>query len=196
MATIKLLPSFVEENRCAYDSLDSTHPLSNVLGKDENSETYARWYMTKGGAAVTRIYYGFDFSKIPSDATITKVSCSAKGRIENTSIARGGNNNIALYKSEDVIVRSSLTLFGTTAEIATISTTDFTRDTLNDLRFAFSGSRGLISANTMYYMDLFGCSLTVEYTAPESPETVECHMLKANGIVRYGGKVYRMVAKR
>lgn len=79
--SIKLTPSFHDTNLSAYASADSSYPASNVIGADENSTTYARFYMTTGMTAITKLYYGFDVSSIPSNATITGILCQAKARM-------------------------------------------------------------------------------------------------------------------
>lgn len=190
MTTEKFTPTIFDSTHSTYDSLDSSHPTSNVIGSDETSETFARFYMTKGGVAFTEIYYGFDLSSIPENATINRVSCSAKGRMENSSTLRAGNNTIALTHNQTTVIRSeSITVFGTSASVHTLTTTDFTREQLNALHFRFFGSRGYIGTNTSYYMDLFGVSVEIEYTIPEEPKN-KLH-LKVNGQWASANKVYK-----
>lgn len=170
METTKFTPSAFDASSSSYDSVDASHPAGNVLGKDETSTTFARFYMTKGSVAETAIFYSFDMSSIPENAVISRVSCTAKGRMENSSATRAGNNTISLWSGAERIVLSDASkVFGTSTGTYTISTTDFTRSTLNNLLFKFAGFRGMLGVSTSYYMDLFGVSITVEYTIPEEP---------------------------
>lgn len=192
MATERLLPAFVDETHCEYKSVDSGHPLSTAFGCDENAETYARFYMVNGGGASTKVLYGFDLSAIPDNAEIGSVSAKIKGRMQNGSILRGGNNTVALCENDTNVIRSeSTTVFGTSASVAKLQTVDFTRERLNNLRVKFHGSRGYIGTSTSYYMDFFGCSVTVEFTVPEQPG--EYFMLKVGGAWVKGAAIYKKI---
>lgn len=191
MAELKVTPASVVDGHCEYDSVDSAHPLATVIGHDENSEEYVRVYMTKGGAASTQLLYSFDTSAIPENAEIGTVSLRAKGRMQNNSIFRGGNNTIALCENSTTIKRSdSTTVFGTSESIATLETTEFTRSMLENLCFRFFGNRGYLSTSTSYYMDFFGCSVSIEFTVPEQSDYF---MFKSGGSWVKGNALYKKV---
>lgn len=191
MAELKATPASVVDAYCEYASVDSAHPLATVIGHDETSEEYARVYMTKGGAAATELLYSFDTSAIPENAEIGTVSLRAKGRMQNSSVLRGGNNTIALCENSTIIKRSdSTTVFGTSESIATLETTDFTRSMLENLCFRFYGVRGYFSTSTSYYMDFFGCSVSIEFTVPEQSDYF---MLKTGGSWVKGSALYKKV---
>lgn len=165
MAEVRLMPNAIDTSISSYDSTDDNYPFSNVYDKDETNETFVRYYMVTGSIGITRLFFSFDTSCIPQKATITSVSCTAKARMQNSSVIYAGNNVIALCEnSTSVSTSESTTVYGTSASTATISSTGFTRQMLDNLRFKFQGSRGFFGTSTSYYMDFFGCSLTVTYT--------------------------------
>lgn len=190
MEKLNVTPSKVMNDYCEYDSVDSAHPIATVIGCNENSEKYARVYMTKGGVAQTTLAYGFDVSAIPENAEIGRVSASAKARMENNNITRAGNNVIALCKNDEIVKRSTSPTFGTTASVESVETVDFTRATLENLCLQFTGTRGYFNTKTQYYMDFFGCSVTIEFTVPTQ---TDYFMLKTGGSWVAGSALYKKV---
>ena len=173
MATesLKVTPTSLDTNLSSYDSINSAYPLHNILGKDETNTTFTRFYMTTGTLAYTYVFLMFDFSAIPENATINRVSCSCKCKCSNSSAIVAGNNDIALCENSDVIVRSSSTrTFSTSASTETISSVEITRAQLNNLRFRLLGARGSLGVNKTHYLDLYGVSITVEYTTQDQVE--------------------------
>lgn len=173
MATesLKVTPISLDTNLSSYDSINSVYPLHNILGKDETNSTFTRFNMNTGVLAYTYVFLVFDFSAIPENATINRVSCSCKCKCSNSSAVVAGNNDIALCENSNVIVRSSSTqTFDTSASTETISSVEITRAQLNNLRFRLLGVRGSIGVNRTYYLDLYGVSITVEYTTQDQVE--------------------------
>ena len=173
MATdsLKVTPISLDTNLSSYDSINSGYPLRNILGKDETNSTFTRFNMNTGAMAYTYVFLVFDFSAIPEDATINRVSCSCKGKCSNSSAVVAGNNDIALCENSNVIVRSSSTqTFSTRASTETISSVEITRAQLNNLRFRLLGVRGAFNVNKTHYLDLYGVSITVQYTTQDQVE--------------------------
>lgn len=173
MATesLKVTPTSLDTNLSSYDSINSAYPLHNILGKDETNTTFTRFYMTTGTLAYTYVFLMFDFSTIPENATINRVSCSCKCKCSNSSAFVAGNNDIALCENSDVIVKSRSTqTFSTSASTETISSVEITRAQLNNLRFRLLGARGSLGVNRTHYLDLYGVSITVEYTTQDQVE--------------------------
>ena len=49
-------------------------PFTNAIGKgSDNTGNYAEWGLVTGRQAYTKVYWSFDMSSIPSNATITNV---------------------------------------------------------------------------------------------------------------------------
>ena len=173
MATesLKVPPISLATNLSSYDSINSVYPLRNIIGKDETNSTFTRFNMNTGTSAYTYVFLVFDFSAIPENATINRVSCSCKCKCSNSSPFVAGNNDIALCENSNVIVKSSSTrTFGTSASTETISSVEITRAQLNNLRFRLLGVRGSLGVNITHYLDLYGVSITVEYTTQEQVE--------------------------
>lgn len=188
MAELIAYPNGVDESISSYASVDSAYPFSNVFGKGHENTTFTRWYMITGFAGITPVFFTFDLSAIPIDATIDNVSVTAKGRMQDSSSIRAGNNTIALCNLNSVVVMSEdTTLFGTSAGTATVSTTEFTRETLDNLRFRFQGTRGILNSSSQYYMEFYGCTLTVEYTTVAGDK----FMLKTNGVWGEHTEIYK-----
>lgn len=191
MATLKAYPNGVDESISVYASADSSYPASNVFGKDENNTTFARWYMTTGMAKATKIVFTFDVSAIPRDATIDNVSVAAKARLQNSSMSYGGNSNLTLQDGDENVARTdNLTLYGTDPSVETLSSTDFTRAMLDNIRVGFNSSRGLLGTNNQYYVDFYGCTLTIEYTTANNNNKF---MLKTNGVWTECTEIYKKV---
>lgn len=173
MATesLKVTPTSLDTNLSSYDSINSAYPLRNILGKDETNSTFTRFNMTTGVLAYTYVFLVFDFSAIPENATINRVSCSCKCKCSNSSAYVAGNNDIALCENSDVIVRSNSTrTFYTSVSTETISSVEITRAQLKNLRFRLLGARGSVGVNKTHYLDLYGVSITVEYTTQDQVE--------------------------
>lgn len=173
MATesLKVTPISLDTSLSSYDSINSVYPLHNILGKDETNSTFTRFNMNTGAFAYTYVFLVFDFSAIPENATINRVSCYCKCKCSNSSSVVAGNNDIALCENSNVIVRSSSTqTFDKSASTETISSVEITRAQLNNLRFRLLGARGFIGVNKTYYLDLYGVSITVEYTTQDQVE--------------------------
>lgn len=173
MATesLKVTPTSLDTDLSSYDSINSSYPLRNILGKDETNSTFTRFNMTTGVLAYTYVFLMFDFSAIPENATINRVSCSCKCKCSNSSAMVAGNNDIALCENSSVIVRSSSTrTFSTSASTETISSVEITRAQLKNLRFRLLGARGSVGTSRTHYLDLYGVSITVEYTTQDQVE--------------------------
>lgn len=191
MPTITLHPAVVLESICEVASVDGSHPYSNAIGKGTDSSDYAQWYMVTGGSAPTKVFYSFDLSEIPKNATITSVTCKAKCQCENGSVFRGGKNVIHLYCGSTKKASTDGTqAFGTTASIVEVPETTWTRDELNSLNLLIFGSRGFLSTNTSYWMRLYGADLTVTYEVPPEGPTL---YLKQNGAYTACSVAYKKV---
>lgn len=168
MPTITVHPAAVLESLCKVDSVDGSHPYSKAFGRGTDSSDYAQWYMVTGSAAQTLVFYTFDLSVIPENATITSVIFKAKCQCENSSAIRGGNNGLYLYSGDTLKSRTDgIQAFGTTASVVEVPETTWTRDELSSFRLRIFGSRGYFSTSTSYYIRFYGADLTVTYEVPE-----------------------------
>lgn len=166
MPIITVHPSAVLESESSFNSVDASYPFSNAIGRGIDSGTYAQWYMINGGSALTDVFYSFDLSEIPENASITSVTCKAKCQAENGSIFRGGNTILALYSGTEKMTVTENAAFGTKAAVVTIPETAWTRDQLYGCKILVRAARGYLSTNTSYYIRFYGADLTVTYEIP------------------------------
>ena len=62
---------------------------TNPVGKPStNTSNYATVNLTTGSQAKTYVFWAFDCSSIPLDATINSVSCQARAYVSNTYTQR------------------------------------------------------------------------------------------------------------
>ena len=86
--SIKVTPSGYDSTNYSYASVVSGYPLTNPVGKDSTSTSMCRINLKTGSGAESYVFYTFDFSAIPSDATIKSVSGKVKAYINQTNIFR------------------------------------------------------------------------------------------------------------
>lgn len=150
---------------------DESSPFSNAYGKGSDNEgDYAEWGLVTGTQAYTKVYWSFDMSSIPSNATITNVTCSARCSNTNASIMQGGNTVIAIGVGETTKVSSENPSFGKNPTVVTVSDATFTRAELDNFRLKIQAVRGFLSTSTSYHTKFYGATLTIDYTIP-SEET-------------------------
>ena len=86
----------------------------NAVGKGaDTSAVSGNDYSNGGSSSKAYIYYSFDFSSIPDNATITSVSCQVKGHAENTSRS---TCNLQLYVGTSTAKGSSSKFTSTSAQ--------------------------------------------------------------------------------
>lgn len=190
MPTITVHPSSVLESESNYQSVDSSYPFSNVIGKGTDSEVYAQWYMVTGGGVRTKVYYSFDLSTIPSNAAITSVTCQAKCQAQNNQAFYVGNTTIYLFSGTTSMTGTNNKAFGTSATVVTVPETTWTREQLNDCKILIQAARGYLSTSKSYYVRFYGADLTVTYEVPESGPTL---YVKENGIYNTYSSVYKKI---
>ena len=155
--TISAHPTGVASDH-AYASVSNT---TNGYA-DSSNTTYATINLTTGSGATTYIYFTFDFSDIPSGATIDSVSCSAKAYINTTNSSRITTRQIQLYSGTTAKGSASTISNSTTAFSMTTGT--WTRDELLNARIRLYGVRGTSNTTSTYYFRFYGATFTVNYS--------------------------------
>lgn len=146
---------------------DESSPFTNAIGKGSDNEgNYAEWGLVTGRQAYTKVYWSFDMSSIPSNATITNVTCSARCSNTNENAIQGGNTLIAIGVGETTKVSSDNASFGKTPTVVTVSDSTFTREELDNFRLKIQAVRGFLSTGTSYHTKFYGATLTIDYTVP------------------------------
>ena len=159
--TLTAYPSSYDTSNHSYASVNSSYPLSNPVGKGSDNTTYAQWNLTTGFGAESYVFYKFDLSEIPEDATITSVSCTATAYISTTSSIRVTTREIQMYYGTSTAKGSASTISNSTSAL-TLTCGTWTRAELNDCRIRIYSKRGWSKTTTTYYNRMYGATLTVE----------------------------------
>lgn len=160
--TIAGHPSSFDSTNSTYASVNSSYPISNGYA-DSSSTTYAQFVLTTGSSANTYIYYNFDFSDIPDGATISNLSCTAKGYVSSTSSNYIKTRQMQLCTGTTTM-GSSVTL-SNSASAQTISTGSWTLAQLRNAKIRIYAQRGSRStSSTNYYCRFYGATFSVTYS--------------------------------
>lgn len=169
MARQVAIPHTHTSNVTSFDSTNSTYyaelsgyPASNGLG--DGSGTYAGFNMTRGANAVTEIYYNFDCSAIPDNATITSVTCSERASISSTNTRYIKLANLQLCAGTTA-KGSSVSITSTTAQYYSVNGgNSWTVAEVKNCKIRGHAQRGTSSTSSQYAIRMFGGTLTVNYT--------------------------------
>ena len=153
--------SFDSANSSFYQEA-SGYNHDNGLG--DGTGTYAGFHLTRGSGGVTHIYYNFDCSSIPDDATITSVTC-----VERASMSTADTKYVSqatLQLCTGTITKGSATsILKTTAQYFDIDGgSNWTVAEIKTCKLHGYAKRGSKNTSSQYTMRLFGGVLTVEYT--------------------------------
>lgn len=125
---------------------------------DTSSTTYARFTISQSTTGL--VYYKFDTSTIPSDATISSVTAKAKAKVSSTT--RVTDTKCQLF-SGTTAKGSNVTFASTQATTVTLNCgTGWTRADLNDLRIKIGGKGS--SSTSSRRIDFYGAEVTITYT--------------------------------
>lgn len=161
--------SFDEANSTFYQEA-SGYGHDNGLG--DGTGTYAGFHLTRGSGKETFVYYNFDCSSIPNDATITSVTCS-----ERASMSTATTNYVSqatLQLCAGTTAKGSATsILNTTAQYFTVNGgSNWSIAEIKNCKLRGYAKRGSKQQNSQYTMRLFGGVLTVEYTVAGMAYTI------------------------
>ena len=170
------IPSSFDTTNSVYDTsggdsgngIYSTNYIENAL-TDHNSSTRAALYSVQGSGSISKMYYNFDCSSIPANATINSVSCQFKGGTQGSNYY---SSYVAYLCSGTTTKTSSVSVTGTNTSptTVTISGGTWTRADLNNIKILFQVTRGSSNTTTGSTWSFYGATLTVNYTVPaENP---------------------------
>lgn len=138
-------------------AINSSYPISRAY-TDTSSTTYAQLTCNQKNASHGIYFNGFDFSSIPSDATITSVVIKFKGMISSTTYITAAT--VQAY-SGSTAKGSSTNYRTTSATTYTLNSGTWTRDELDNLRIYVTATRG--NRNNTCYSRIYGMEVTVNY---------------------------------
>lgn len=144
-------------------TIDSTYTIDRAY-TNSSSTTYARFDVTQSRTG--EVYFTFDTSEIPANATINSVSAKGKARVSSTTRV---TNTVMQFYSGGTAKGSNSTFASTTASQQTISVGTWTRAELNNLRLKIGGTAS--SSSSSRRIDFYGADITIDYTASNVPVT-------------------------
>lgn len=161
--TITKYPSSYDTDHYSYRSFAD---VSNAYDSGSSSDDdYAIITLTRGNGAETYVYFQFDLSSIPSNATIDEITLVAYAQVTTTVGSRLGTRVLQVCRGT--------TSVGTATSNMTTGKKAYTMDVgsgwtaanINDLTLKVDVFRGTQSTTTNYYCYFYGATLTVTYTA-------------------------------
>lgn len=155
------VPTSFDETNSSYNGLYGG-AIDNGL-TDSSSTTVARFNSNTGSNAETFIYYNFDCSSIPRNATINSVSCVVKASISRTDSTYSTNRELQLCTGTTT-KGSPVTVTSTSANTYTLSGASWTRAELDNLKVRFYVKRGTSSTTSSLRPYFYGASLTISWT--------------------------------
>lgn len=183
-------------------SINGTNYQSTIgKGSDTANRTGNDYFSTtQGGSGSTWIDYYFDFSSIPTGATISSVTVTVKGHCEDASQSRE-IANVQLY-SGTTAKGTSVDFTSTTDSVKTMSPGTWTQAELQDakMRFTIGVYGGLISGATwtvvyevagyVYTISNVSANHTISVTSGGVTETL---YFKNNGSWVAATKAYKKI---
>ena len=137
---------------------NQNYPYSNGQA-NASSTSYAR-IQPNSTSSDGYIYYTFSISGIPSDATISSVSCLTKIRINNSSYIT--NTSVQLYANTTAKgTGQSITSTSSSNTVTIDGGSSWTLSEINNIRLRIAGRKG--SGNNGYFY-FYGANLNITYS--------------------------------
>lgn len=168
--SISAHPTSYDTTHYSYASINSSYPITNAY-TDSSSTTYCQVNWTTGSGAETYVYLKFNFSDIPSGATIKTVTAKAKGYVNTTNSSRVTSRQMQLATGT-TLKGSALTISNSTSEQTFSSVGSWTRAELLDAGVRFYVKRGTSSTSSNYQLRMYGATMTVTYEWQETTYTI------------------------
>lgn len=165
----------------AYDSgassVYSVTNATNPVGKGSANTTYASFENRPYQSGI--VYWPFDTSIIPAEATIDSVACMAKGSCNSST-----KGSMQLYSG--TVAKGSATSTKTSAAVYNLSCGTWTRAELDNIRL-LTKITNTNSGSSIFYF--YGADLTVTYTYQS-----EKFMLKLSGAYNDVARTFKKVS--
>ena len=184
--TSSYIPSSFDEDNSVYDhtvgddGVYNNNYISNGF-TNNSSTTRCALYSVRNNGTASKMYYNFDCSDIPLNATINSVSCSFKGGSQ-------GSNYYSSYQAylcsgtTNKTNAVSVTGSNSSPSTVTISGGTWTRDDLDDIKILFQVIANSSSDDSTW--SFFGATLTINYTVSGSDYYVyEINNLNADHVI-------------
>ena len=150
---------------------------TNPVGKGSANTTYASFTNRPYQSGI--VYWPFDTSIIPAEATIDSVACMAKGSCNSST-----KGSMQLYSG--TVAKGSATSTKTSAAVYNLSCGTWTRAELDNIRLLTKITNTNSDSSIFYF---YGADLTVTYTYQS-----EKFMLKLSGDYKDAARTFKKVS--
>lgn len=169
-ATISTHPTSYDTSHYSYASISSSYPMTNAY-TDSSSTNYAQVSWETGSGAETYVYLKFDFSSIPSGATIKSVVAKAKAYVNTTNSSRVTTRQMQLAAGT-TLKGTALTISNSTSEQTFSNVGTWTRAEILTAGVRFYVKRGTSNTSSTYQLRMYGATMTVTYEYQETTYTI------------------------
>lgn len=183
MSSLTVYPNSYDTSKSVFSGVP-TNPNNAYTTYDDGN--YASYYLVTGANAKTYIYYTFDLSTIPANATIKTVSCTASAFVTDGTATRIAVKQLQLFSGNTA--KGTPSDFSATATYYELDTGTWTRQELDDLYLRVYVQRGTQRTTSSYMVRVIGADLTIEY---ESGGAVQTLKIRSNGEWTDVSKVYK-----
>lgn len=158
--TITVYPSGYDTEHHSY------HGFSNVSDAYDSGseENYASINLTRGNNAETYVYFTFNLSSIPQNATIDSITLTAYAQVTTTVGTRLGTRVLQVCRGTDAVGTASSNMTTSKKAYTLDAGSGWTGANINDLTLKVDVFRGTQATSTSYYCYFYGATLTVKYT--------------------------------
>lgn len=157
------IPSSFDSTNSSYDSVYSTNNPENGLTA-HTSTTRCCVYANTTNGSESYLYYNFDCSDIPSNATITSVTCQVGASCYSSGSYFSTHTLQLCTGTTEKGTATTATGNGSTSKVETVNGgSSWTRAELDDIKIRFKIVRSQTGDASFSF---FGATLTVEYTLP------------------------------
>ena len=162
----------------------------NPVGKGSKNQTYAQIVPTNGSRVESYVYWPFDLSAIPENATIDSVSCSVAARMSSVSGTSILTAPIQLFAGSVAKGSATDVYSSMSTDPFSLSTGTWTRAELKTCRLKTGITRNTSNtSSTTYKLYFYGADLTVTYTYQN-----EKFMLKLSGAYNDVARTFKKVS--
>lgn len=173
-----------------YQSEASGHPFSTIIGKgSDNTDSYAEWNIVHGRFTQSRVYYRFDVSSIPMDATINSVNCTARASRQKAKVTEFSTLTLKIVVGTTEESRHATVANDESVDVYDLPSRTYTRDELTNMGIVMHSARGISSPNKDFWVRLYGATLSVDFTAVSGSR----FLLKINGAWVEGSQLYKKI---
>lgn len=186
MATLTVLATSTTDSTFGGGTTNAANAYTNA-----SSTNYAQYNITTGTAGKAEELYltGYDFSSIPSNATINSVTIKIKTQINSTTYI---TTSTCQAYSGTTAKGSTTSLQNTAAAQYTLSSGTWTRSELDNLRLRFYAKRssGNNNRSRAAYVRIYGTEVIVDWTPADGQPQL---MFKQSGTWAGVSKVFKKV---